>query len=281
MAFDFDLVGQTLGPDTFDYDWTRVALYALGCGATTDELDLVLETRGPKVLPSFAVVPTFGPLHAALLRLGGNMLTLVHGTQKIVMHRPIPPSGRLSTTLRLKGLYDKGKGALAILETETRDADGQPIFDTEWGIFYRGEGGFGGERGPETPPFAPPEGRAPSHRVEHTTAATQALLYRLGSGDLNPIHSDPAVAARAKFPQPILHGLCTFGYVGRAAVQTLCGGDPHRLRSFEGRFSAPVFPGETIVTELWETGPGEALVAASVSPRGDAVFSLGRVTWDP
>lgn len=276
MPFDFKVVGKTFGPTKFSYDWQRVALYALSCGATSDELDLLLETRGPKVLPTFSVVPTYVPLFESLVALGGNMLTLVHGGQRCTMHRPIPPYGELESTAKISGLYDKGKGALAIVHTETRDANG-PLFDTEWQIFYRAEGGFGGDKGPDTPPYAPPEGRAPDERQEMKTLDTQAFLYRLASADLNPIHSDPEVATKVGFPRPILHGLCTFGHAARAAVRALCGGDPDKLKSIEGRFSKPVFPGDTIATDLWKIKDGEAHYQSSVKERGEPVITLGRV----
>lgn len=278
MAFDLKFVGQTIGPTEFTYDWQRVALYALGCGATEQELDLLLETRGPKVLPTFAVVPSFEPLHASLVKLGGNMLTLVHGAQKCVLHQPIPPEGRLLTTAKVTALWDKGKGALAIIHTETKTAAGGHLFDTEWQIFYRGEGGFGGERGPEGPSYAPPEGKPADQRLEMKTAPTQALLYRLGSSDMNPIHSDPEVATKVGFPRPILHGLCTFGHAGRAAVLSIAGGDPTRIASIEGRFTKPVFPGDTIATELWTMGPNESYFTATVKERSEVAMSLGRVT---
>lgn len=280
MPFNLDVVGKQFGPVDLTYDFQRVATYALGCGAGVDELDLLLENRGPKVLPTFSVVPAHGPLVQALGGLGGNVLTLVHGTQKCTIHKPLPPAATLTTTATIKALYDKGKGALAVFETNTVDQTGEAICDTEWGIFYRGEGGFGGERGPEAPDFTPPEGQAPDHVVEHVTLPTQALLYRLPSNDMNPIHSDPGIARKAGFDKPILHGLCTFGHAGRAAVNSLCGGDPTKLKSIEGRFSKPVFPGETIVTQLWSIADGEAYFVSGVAEREVGVITLGRVTFE-
>lgn len=279
MAFDHSIVGKTFGPSEYEYDWQKPALYALACGATEEELDLVLENRGPKVLPTFSVVVVLKPLHESLMALGGNMLTLVHGAQKCVMHRPIPSEGRLSTTCSVRALYDKGKGALAVYETRTKDGKGEPVFDTEWQIFYRGEGGFGGERGPDSPPYEAPAGKTPDHHAEMHTTATQALLYRLASQDMNPIHSNPDVAKMAGFTKPILHGLCTFGHAGRAAVNGLCGGDASKLKSIEGRFTKPVFPGETIVSDLWRVAAGEAYYVTSVKERSEAVITLGRVTF--
>jgi acyl dehydratase len=274
MPFDSSLIGKPFGPFEFSYGWKDVALYALGAGATTQELDLLLETRGPKVLPTFSVAVAVHPLQTALRALGGNYLTLVHGGQRCTMHRPIPPSGTLSTTSTVTALWDKGKGALAVYETKTKDEKGEPVFDTEWQIFYRGEGGFGGERGPDGASYDPPD-RAPDHVVEMPTQPTQALLYRLASADLNPIHADPEVAAKAKFPKPILHGLCTFAHASRALVNAACNGNPDRLRHLEGRFSKPVFPGDTIVAELWRMDNAEVRYVVKVKERDEVVMTHG------
>lgn len=279
MAFNQDVVGETFGPTELTYDGKRTALYSLGCGAGVDELDLLLETRGPRVLPTFSVVAAHAPLLEALAALGGNRLMLVHGSQKCIAHRPIPAEGTLRTSCKITALYDKGKGALATLETKSEDEAGQLIAETQWGIFYRGEGGFGGERGPEAPNYAPPDDRTADHTIDDATRPTQALLYRLGSNDLNPIHSDPGIAEKAGFPRPILHGLSSFGYAARAAINTLCDGDPDRLSSIEGRFSKPVFPGETITTRLWNIAKGEAHFVAIVKEREAPAITLGRVTW--
>jgi acyl dehydratase len=280
VPFDPSAVGKTFGPFPFTYTWKDVALYALGCGAGVDELDLLLERRGPKVLPTFSVVVGNEALWAALQALNANLKTLVHGAQRCVQHRPLPPSGTLHTTSRVEALYDKGKGGLAVYGTRTTDAEGTLLAETEWQIFYRGEGGFGGERGPDAPAYEPPAGVEPAHTVRMPTAPTQALLYRL-NGDVNPIHADPDFAAKAGFPAPILHGLCTFGHAARAAILTLCGGDPDRLASIEGRFSKPVLPGETIVTQLWPSGDGTALLRAHTAESGEPVLTLGRAVVRP
>ena len=277
MSFEHTLIGQTLGPVEFHYNWQDVSLYALGCGATDSELDLLLETRGPKVLPTYSVVVSFAPLMTALKKLGGNMLTLVHGGQKCTFRRPLPASATLQTTVKVAALYDKGKGALGIFESATRDERGELLFETEWQIFFRGEGGFGGARGPETKVYAPSEGHAPKAVVSMPTRKTLALLYRLGSRDYNPIHADPEAAQKAKFPRPILHGLATFGHAARATINTLCNGDPERLLHIEGRFAKPAFPGDTLVTEIYEMRPGEAYYFTKVSERTETVISNGRV----
>jgi len=275
MPFDTSILGKPFGPRTFRYDWRKPALFALASGARETELDLLLETRGPKVMRSFAVVMAIEPLIEALGSLGGNVLTLVHGAQKCVMHAPLPPEAAIDVTARVSNLYDKGKGALAIYEVRG-EVSGKALFDLEYQIFYRGEGGFGGPRGPEAPAF-PVEGKRADHRIEMPTQPTQALLYRLASGDTNPIHAEPEVAAMAGFPRPILHGLCTFGHAERAAAQALCDGDPDRIVSIEGRFAKPVFPGETIAVEVWKAGDGEAYFTASAGDR--PAITLGRVVY--
>ncbi|MCC7383284.1 MAG: MaoC family dehydratase N-terminal domain-containing protein [Deltaproteobacteria bacterium] len=279
MPFDLSVVGKDFGPRALEYEWQRTALYALACGSGTEELDLLLESRGPKVLPTFAVVVAFEPMMEVLTALGGNMLTLLHASQKVVLHRPLPAEARVSTRARARAVYDKGRSAVAIFDTVTTGADGAPICETEWQIFYRGEGGFGGERGIEPAPHDPAPGRVPDAVLEMPTAPTQALLYRLASSDFNPIHADPVLAKRAAFAKPLLHGLCTFGHSARAAITTLCQRDPDRLLSIEGRFTKPVFPGETIITELFRGGDGEAFFVTRVKERPEPVISGGRVTF--
>lgn len=263
MPFDLSAVGAELPPFRHAYTTKDVALYALACGATEEELDLVLESRGPKVLPTFSVVFVLSALTDALQRLGGNILMLVHGGQRCAVPRPLPPEAEVVTTARIDAVYDKGKGALAIFRTDSRDAAGSHLAETEWQIFYRGEGNFGGPRGPEPEVVEPAEGEAPATVIEMATRPEQALLYRWASGDPNPIHLEPAVAQQVGFARPILHGLCTFGHAARALVQSQCGGDADRLRTFEGRFSKPVLPGQTLSTAVWPR-PGGALFSTRV-----------------
>jgi acyl dehydratase len=154
-------------------------------------------------------------------------------------------------------------------------ADGAPLFTTSMGAFIRGEGGWGGDRGPSSR-FEAPD-REPDHEVTYPTRTDQALLYRL-SGDRNPLHSDPKFAAMAGFPRPILHGLCTYGFTGRALLHTVCGGDPAGFRSMSGRFSSPVFPGESLTVRVWVEGDGEA-VFQTLGPDGRVVLDGGRVTF--
>jgi acyl dehydratase len=256
MAIQRDLVGKTSAPITHTYTWKDTVLYALGVGARAEDLDYLFEMNGPRVLPTFAVVPSFHAMIAVVGQLGANPAMVVHGEQTVVLHRPIPPAGELRTVAEVKGIYDKGKGALALVEARTTDDKGAPLCDNTFSIFARGEGGFGGERGPEAVKADPPEGRAPDFTVVEKTAPEQAILYRL-SGDLNPLHISPQFAKMAGFDRPILHGLCTYGYAGRAFLKHACGDDPARFRRFTARFAGVVFPGDTLTTEGWQVAPGK------------------------
>ena len=275
MAFDMSLVGKASDALTFDYDWKDVVLYALGIGAKADELDYLYDGRGSlKTYPSFAVVPSFPPVISLLARLGGNLATVVHGAQKVKMHAPIPAEGSLKTTATVRGIYDMRKFASVITDTRTVDAKtGNPLFDTEWTILFRGEGGFGGPPPPKDDPPAPPTDRGADFSVSEATSKEQALLYRL-SGDLNPLHADPDFAKMAGFAAgPILHGLCTFGHMVRAVVKGACGGDATRLKVFEAQFRKPVWPGDTITTEGWKIDSGRYVLSVGVKERPDAVIT--------
>jgi acyl dehydratase len=199
-----------------------------------------------------------------------NPMMILHGEQRIELHAPIPPEGTITTTPTIKAMYDKGKGALVVVETESVDAKGRLLFRNTSGIFARGEGGFGGDRGPSGVKNVVPN-RKPDRSIAFETRPDQALLYRL-SGDMNPLHADPDFARMAGFDRPILHGLCTFGFAGRAVLRAWCDDDPARLRSFEVRFSGVVFPGETITTDMWQVGPGQIVLTARTE-RGEAVLS--------
>ncbi len=271
MAIKLDLVGKKSDPIAFAYGWKDTVLYALGVGAKADELDFVYEGRGPKVLPTFAVVPSFTSMIAVAGDLGANPMMILHGEQKIILHRAIAPSGTLSTVSEVKGIYDKGKGALVVVEARTTDDKGQAVFDHVFSIFVRGEGGFGGERGPEAVKAEPPAGAAPEFEVVEPTTREQALLYRL-SGDVNPLHADPNMAKFGGFDRPILHGLCTYGFAGRAILKGACGGDPTRLRSFGARFAGVVFPGDTLTTRGWKVGGGQYVVTVTTQ-EGKLVLS--------
>jgi acyl dehydratase len=254
MALNLDVVGQKPPPLTHRYDWKDTVLYALGIGAKLDELDFLFEMNGPKVLPTFGVIAAFPAMSRAVSAVGANPAMVVHGEQKIVLYRTIPPGGALTTLAEITGIYDKGKGAVVAVETKTFDEESEPIFDNDFSIFVRGAGGYGGPRGPEGAKIEPPA-RAPDFTVSERTLPEQAALYRL-SGDPNPLHISPQFAKMAGFDRPILHGLCTYGFAGRALLRHACGGDPARLKSFAARFAGVVFPGDTLTTEGWQLAPG-------------------------
>ncbi len=276
MPINPDAVGSRGDPVEHSWDSKDCLLYAVGVGAGLDELAFTTENTADtpqQVLPTMAVILATGGF-GAMGKVGTfNPAMLVHGEQAIELHGPIPTAGRVSTVGELTGIWDKGKGA--VIETSSVSTDlatGQPLFTNRSSAFIRGEGGFGGERGPSGPRNVAPD-RAPDHEVTYPTRPDQALTYRL-SGDRNPLHSDPKFAAMGGFPKPILHGLCTYGFTGRALLHTLCGGDPARFRSMEGRFSSPVFPGEALTVRMWVDG--DAAVFQTTGDDGRVVLDAGR-----
>ena len=203
-----------------------------------------------------------------------NPALLVHGQQSVTLHRPVPVEGTATLQSEVTAMYDKGKAAVVVNAT-TAVMDGEPLYTNTASVFIRGEGGWGGERGPSGPQNVPPE-REPDHQVTYQTTPDQALVYRL-SGDRNPLHSDPSFAAMGGFDRPILHGLCSYGFTGRALLNTLCDGDPTGFGHMEGRFTSPVYPGEALTVNMWNTAPGEAVFVTSVGER--AVIDQGLVRY--
>jgi acyl dehydratase len=202
---------------------------------------------------------------------------LVHGQQAVTLHRPIPVSGTAVLTGRIVAMYDKGKAAVVVTATDAVDkADGKTLWTSTNSLFIRGEGGWGGDRGPSGPQNVPPD-RAPDFEVTYQTTKDQALVYRL-NGDRNPLHSDPSFAQMGGFDQPILHGLCTYGFTGRALLHSLCGGDSDKFRHIEGRFASPVLPGEALTIRIWKTEAGQAVFTTSVGDR--VVLDQGLVRFD-
>lgn len=271
---DLSTVGYVTRPYSLTYDWKTLATYTLGIGAKRDELDYLYEgaKNGMKVVPTFAVVPAYDAVVDMLGKSGGNMAMVVHGGQTVRALRPIPPRGTLSTTGTLKAIYDLKKFAQVILDTSTSEG-GELLFETTWSIIIRGAGGFGGPRPPESHDPEVPKDRAPDWSFEEATTPEQALLYRI-SGDVNPLHADPEFAAMVGFPQgPILHGLCTYGFVGRAIIKKAAGGDATKLRSFSAQFRKPVWPGDTIVTQGYTLEGGKVVVVASVKERPEPVLT--------
>ncbi|MEE2731652.1 MAG: MaoC/PaaZ C-terminal domain-containing protein [Pseudomonadota bacterium] len=271
-----DLVGLTTEPVTVRWSEKDVLLYALAVGCKPEqELDFVYEARGPKVLPTFSVIPGLNIMGSVMSQVQFNLAMLLHGEQKITLHRAIPAAGVGVGVGRIVEVWDKGKAAVVGVECEVSD-DGGPLFTTQATLFIRGAGGFGGERGPSRVNFVLPE-REPDRVVEDITREEQAALYRL-TGDRNPIHIDPNFAKFGGFERPFLHGLCTFGFAGRAALAALCGGDPARFRSMSARFSDQVYMGDRIISKIWETGAGTALMQVETQ-RGNVVLNQCEVCF--
>ena len=262
MPINPDALGAESEPAESSWNSTDCLLYSLSVGAgvsdpTGFELEFTTENTKDteqKALPTNCVVLGGGLGGAGVLaKLGKFDATmLVHGEQGIRLHKPLPVAAVVKSTGKITGIYDKGKAALVVLESTSVDAtDGSPIFTNVTSLFMRGEGGWGGDRGPssDTRPQAPE--RDPDEVVSYETRNDQALLYRL-NGDRNPLHSDPSFAAMGGFDMPILHGLCTYGFTGRALLHAVCGGDTSRFKSMDARFSSPVIPGSTLDVKIWK-----------------------------
>ena len=283
MPINPDAVGTRSQPERRRWSSKDSLIYALGVGAGAQdplaELEFTTENSqdvSQRALPTMPVVLGAG-VAGAYASIGSfNPAMLVHGEQSVALARELPVEGELEAVTEVVGVFDKGSGALVVTETTASLVDdGQPLYTTRSGAFIRGEGGFGGDRGPSST-FAAPE-RAPDHEVAYATRTDQALLYRL-SGDRNPLHSDPKFAAMAGFDRPILHGLCTYGFTGRGLLHALCGGDPALFRSMTGRFSSPVFPGETLTVRIWVEGEGRALFQTAGGD-GRVVLDAGQVAF--
>ncbi len=262
MPINPDAVGSKSEPSRHSWTSKDALLYAVGVGAghePLEELEYTTENSADivqKVLPTMAVVLGFGG--GAMANIGTfNPAMLVHGEQSIELHREIPVEGEIETVGEVTGIYDKGKGAVVMTEsTSTLVSDGQPLFTKTMSAFIRGEGGWGGDSGPALQ-WEKPD-RDADESVTYTTRPEQALIYRL-SGDRNPLHADPTFAAMGGFDRPILHGLCTYGFTGRGLLNILCDGDSSRFKAMYGRFSSPVFPGESLTVNVWRTGDGTAV----------------------
>lgn len=256
-----DLMRLDLPEKEFSYTERDTMLYALSVGMGHDPMDLdelpfVFE-KNLKALPGLATVICWDDSWAS--KTGINFQMVVHGEQRVTLHKPMAPQGRVKSKVRIRDAFDKGagKGAVVLIENNIRDAvTNEPLVTLLSTTFARGDGGFGGPaRKPEDGPPAPhaiPD-RQPDVGVTAKTQPNQALFYRL-CGDRNPLHAEPSFAKAAGFPRPILHGLCTYGHAVRAVVKAACGHDPSQVAHIEARFTAPVFPGETIHTEIWRDG---------------------------
>jgi acyl dehydratase len=280
MPIDLEsAIGAELPPVEFSWRSSDVQLYHLGLGAGADPLDerelryLVDET--PQVLPTFgSVAQTFHMTEAPTVKFPGidiELSKVLHASEAVTVPGPIPPSGTGRAVTRFTDIWDKGKAAVIWSETTVTTPEGAPLWTQKRSIYARGEGGFGGERGPST--SSEPPNRAPDVELLIPTLPQQALLYRL-CGDRNPLHSDPAFASAAGFPKPILHGLCTYGIGAKALVDEFLDGDVTRVGSYGARFAGVLFPGETLKASVWRED-GALLAVLTAPDRDDAVVLSG------
>ena len=265
-------VGAVGDVRTMSWNSKDALLYAVGIGAGQNDLPFTTEnTKDVQqvVFPTFAVVAgsgTTSPGKSAMAEIGTfNWALLVHGSQAITLHRPIPVEAEATVQDKVVAMYDKGKAAVVVTEAETKLKTGEVLWTTRSSVFIRGEGGWDGDRGPSGPQNEPPA-KAPDHEVTLQTSPDQAFVYRL-SGDRNPLHTDPSFAAIGGFDRPILHGLCSYGFTGRALLGALCNNDVTKFKHIEGRFSSPVMPGDALTVRMWNTGAGETVFTTSVGDR--------------
>jgi acyl dehydratase len=273
MALDYARL-KAMPPVPVRHGWKArdTILYALGVGAS--ELPFVYED-GLQALPTMAGVLAYPGFLWRNPDYGLAWQKILHAEQSIEIHAPLPVAGEFSAETTIDAIVDKGadKGALIYSSPRIHDGGGRHVATARQAIMARGDGGFGGGDVVASLPAAPDD-RPADHGVTLTTAENQALIYRL-SGDLNPLHVDPQVAQAGGFARPILHGMCTYGVAGRALIAALMANDPTRLTALRCRFSAPVYPGETIHTEIWLDGPGRARFRSKVVERDLVVLSHG------
>ena len=285
MEPNLGVIGKQSEPSERSWNSDDALLYAVGVGAGSEDpsapAELPYTTENSinveqRVLPTFGVI--IGGAEIDFLAVGDvNMANLVHGEQSVHLHAPIPVNGTLRSVGTITGIYDKGSGMVVAFEsTSVLVETGEPLLTNTSSVFIRGAGGWGGDRGPSGPKNVPPD-READHVVTYQTRIDQALTYRL-CGDRNPLHSDPEFAKLAGFPKPILHGLCTFGFSGRALLHALADGDDRKLTSVAARFVRPVFPGDALTIRIWRTAEGEALYTTE-NGNGEIVIAEGRATF--
>jgi acyl dehydratase len=294
VTMHLDRVGFESEPKRITWAPNDCSLYALSLGAGWDELAFVTEEaigHPQRVFHTFVLAGVMAEESASWTHPGFHtgdyeVHQIVHGEQRLELFGKVEPSGDVMVRTRVGGIYDKGSGALVELEVRADErASGRPLFSAVTSLFVRGEGGFGGERGPERPRLVPPR-REPDLELSYPTLEVQSLLYRHGGHDPHPIHFDPEVARRGGMKAPILMGLNTLGFAGRALVHGVGASDPDRLRAIEGRFAAPAYNGDTLTTQIWvgdDVGarPGEARVALYrvVSQEGVVLLDRGRAVF--
>lgn len=273
MPINPEAVGVKGQPSQRSWTSKDALLYAVGIGAGTDELQYTTENTkdiDQKVFPTFAVIVGGGGI--PMREVGSfNPALMVHGEQGIELLSEIPAEGEIESVGECTAIYDKGSAAVLEFTSESKNvATGEVLLRTRTSLFCRGEGGWGGDRGPSEKIQFPD--RTPDQQVSYTTREDQALTYRL-SGDRNPLHSDPSFSAMGGFEKPILHGLCTYGFTGRGLLNALCDGDAGRFKSMNARFSKPVIPGDTLTVSMWLDG-SEALFRTT-NQDGDVVIDQG------
>ncbi|WP_328352643.1 MaoC/PaaZ C-terminal domain-containing protein [Streptomyces sp. NBC_00445] len=280
MPINDHIVGRELRAAQGSWTGRDTRLYALAIGAGGDDPERELQfTTENTAGVTQRVLPTFGVIEGCRVGVGGlieeldgvDLSRMLHGTQQVEQHRELPASAQVITSGRVSAVWDKGKAAVIETEAVTSDAVSGELYVTcRQSLFFRGYGGWGGERGPSG--GNPPPEAKPDRTLEATTRLDQALLYRL-TGDTNPLHSDPAYARAAGFPRPILHGLCAYGIVGRLLLNEFADGDPAAFHSLRGRFSAPTYPGDDLVVSVWGEGREHPFVVDN--QRGERVLSDG------
>ncbi len=274
-----EALGAELEPVEFSWTSNDIQLYHLGLGAGAAPLDprelRYLVDNTPQVLPTFGnVAQSFHLTDPPEVQFPGIDIELnkvLHASEGISAPGPIPPTGTATAVTRFTDIWDKGKAAVIWSETTATAPDGTVLWTQKRSIFARGEGGFGGERGPSTSETLPD--RAPDLELDIVTLPQQALLYRL-CGDRNPLHSDPEFAAAMGFPRPILHGLCTYGMTCKALVDNIVDADAAAVKSYSARMAGVVFPGETLRANLWKDND-RFVGAVTVPERGDEVVLAG------
>jgi acyl dehydratase len=272
-------LGAQLEPVEFSWTSSDVQLYHLALGAGRDPMDArelrYLTDGTPQVLPTFSsVASTFHMTEAPKVSFPGIEIELsrvLHASEAVRVPAPLPPHGSARAVTQITDIWDKGKAAVILNETTVTDPAGNLLWTVNRSIFARGEGGFGGERGPSTSAETP--GRAADFEIDIPVLPQQALLYRL-CGDRNPLHSDPGFASAAGFPKPILHGLCTYGMVCKALTDTVLDADTSRVGSYGARFAGVVYPGETLKAAVWQDGNRFSAVV-TVPSRGDETVLAG------
>lgn len=285
MPIDLDVaLGAELDPVEFSWSSSDVQLYHLALGTGADPMDArelrYLTDGTPQVLPTFSsVAASFHMTEPPKVSFPGIEIELsrvLHASEAVHVPGPLPPSGSARAVTRITDIWDKGKAAVILNETTVTDPDGALLWTTKRSIFARGEGGFGGERGPSTSVAG--FDRVPDVEIDIPVLPQQALLYRM-CGDRNPLHSDPEFASAAGFPRPILHGLCTYGMTCKALVDAVLDGDAAAVGSFGARFAGVVFPGETIRVSVWRDGG--RYVGVVTAPVRDGVAVLSDVELVP